>query len=102
MLQPGIEALIAPIWGLRDPGKRIVMVFACYLDAARTDAESPLVTMAGYIAPYVDWLPFEAGANIVCGDAGIKVVHGYDLHNGKREFKGWDWPRKEAFVSDLQ
>lgn len=102
MLAPGIESLIAPVWGIRDPAKRIVMAFVCYLDEARTDAESALVTMAGYIAPYVDWLPFETAAQTEFDARGIKVLHGMDLHGGKKEFKGWDRTKKEEFVTALQ
>ena len=104
MLAPGIESLIAPIWGIRDPAKRIVMALACYLDEARTDKESPYLTMAGYIAPYVDWLPFEAGATMVFEDPQyrVHVLHGYDLEGTKKDFKGWDRSKKEAFVQALQ
>lgn len=102
MLAPGIERIIAPIWGIRDPAKRIVIVFACYLDEARTDKESALVTMAGYVAPYSDWLPFEKAAAIKCEERGVRVIHGYDLENNKKDFKGWDRPKKECFVQALQ
>ena len=78
------------------------MVFACYLDEARTDKESALVTMAGYVAPYVDWLPFETGAQAEFEVYGVKVLHGYHLNGSKGQFKGWDWPKKEAFVRALQ
>lgn len=78
------------------------MVFACYLDEARTDRESDIVTMAGYIAPYVDWLPFETAAQAIFDAFGVRILHAMDLHAGKREFRGWDWAKKEEFVSALQ
>jgi hypothetical protein len=101
-LASGIASLVAPIWGARDPAKRIVMVFACYLDEARTDAESALVTMAGYIAPYNDWLSFEVAAQAEFDARGVKILHAMDLHAGKREFRDWDRAKKENFVRVLQ
>lgn len=78
------------------------MVFACYLDAARHDKESPIVSMAGYIAPFQDWLPFETAANAICDVAGVRTIHGYDLDQTKGDFKGWSRERKEGFVRSLQ
>ena len=78
------------------------MAFVSYLDAARTDKASPLLTMAGYICAYVDWLPFEEQANAICAREGVTVIHGYDLHNGNNDFEGWTRDRKKAFVTALQ
>jgi len=78
------------------------MAFACYLDEARSNKESPYITMAGYIAPYTDWLPFEQGAGEVCAAFGVSVIHGFELEAGRGEYKGWDRFRKRGFVQALQ
>jgi hypothetical protein len=39
-LSCGDVILTVPIWGVRDPAKRIVMVFSCYVDAARVGGPS--------------------------------------------------------------
>jgi hypothetical protein len=78
------------------------MVFACYLDEARTDAESAIVTMAGYIGPYLEWHTFEIAAAATFENFGVNPLHGYDFYNGKKEFKGWDHVKREAFAMQMQ
>jgi hypothetical protein len=101
-LRPGIEKLLAPVWGNRDPNRRIVMVLACYLDEARTDKESAITTVAGYVGACPDWLTFEAAADQICKDHNVAVIHGVDFHHGRKSFKGWGSVEKEKFTSQLQ
>ncbi|MGH6976843.1 MAG: DUF3800 domain-containing protein, partial [Stellaceae bacterium] len=75
---------------------------ACYLDEARTDKESAITTVGGYVAACPDWLQFEVAADGICADANVSVIHGVDFHHGRRSFKGWNSHDKELFAEKLQ
>jgi len=78
------------------------MAFAFYGDEARTDSESAIVTLAGYIGLYDDWLPFEEKATKVFADFGVNVLHGVDFYHRRKDFKGWSRTKQEDFAVAMQ
>ena len=63
------------------------MSLVCYLDDSGNE-DDPIVTLAGYIAPAVDWLNFEVHARELFDAHKLPYLHTMDLHQRKREFKG--------------
>ena len=64
------------------------MSLVCYLDDSGNE-DDPIVTLAGYIAPAGDWLNFEVHARELFDAHKLPYLHAMDLHQRKREFKGW-------------
>lgn len=76
-------------------------MFVCYLDDSDADVESSVVTLSGYVRHIANWERYERHATKVYEHYGITELHAMDLHHARRQFKGWDPARKNAFVDDL-
>ena len=76
-------------------------MLTCYLDESGSDAENPVLTIAGYVGREAAWVDFEKEAEQWFTEFAVAVCHAKDLHSGRREFKDWTVLRKLAFVSRL-
>jgi hypothetical protein len=76
-------------------------VLICYLDESGSDAENPVLTVAGYVGRESSWAEFETEVERWFSEFGVTVCHAKDLHSGRKEFKDWTVLRKLAFVSRL-
>jgi Protein of unknown function (DUF3800) len=81
--------------------RKWVIVLVCYLDDSGKDPQNPITTLAGYVAKDTAWDAFEADAEPIFEDCGVKVLHTRDLENTHGEFKCWRKLQKQAFVSRL-
>ena len=73
----------------------------CYFDDSGSDAESPIVSVGGYVAPAASWANFEATANPIFDAARVEYLHTKDLNSGKGAFKGWSLAKKQEFIASL-
>ncbi len=64
-------------------------MLVCYLDDSGKDPQNRITTIAGYAATEEQWRAFEADAEPIFADYGVKVLHASDLHSTDGEFKGW-------------
>jgi hypothetical protein len=76
-------------------------MMVCYLDDSGTDAQSPVLTMAGYVGLKPHWAAFENNAAKVFADFNVTLLHGYEFNATKGQFKGWARKKKEAFIITL-
>lgn len=75
------------------------MAFACYLDDSYSAGS--VVSLAGYFATNENWARYEQAADEIYLKYGISELHTMDLHSNKRAFKGWQHPKKRAFLAEL-
>jgi hypothetical protein len=76
-------------------------VLICYLDDSGTDDASPLVTMAGYVAPLPRWIAFERSAKDIFAEFEVAQLHGKEFNDTKGNFEKWPRRRKEIFAARL-
>ena len=74
------------------------MSLVCYLDDSGNEDDT-IVTLAGYIAPAGDWLNFEVHARELFNAHKLPYLHTMDLHQRKREFKGWTRKQTAQFAN---
>ena len=74
------------------------MSLVCHLDDSGNE-DDPIVTLAGYIAPAGDWLNFEVHARKLFDAHKLPYLHTMDLHQRKREFKGWTRKQTAQFAN---
>lgn len=66
-----------------------VALFKVYIDEGGTDENSPILTVAGYIARPSQWKLFTRDWTRVLKPTGIKVYHATDAQALEKQFKGW-------------
>jgi hypothetical protein len=77
--------------------------FSAYFDESGKD-NSPLLTVAGYVATAKQWAEFAREWDEALKKEGVKIFHMKDFENGYGEFtkeKGWTKERKISFQSKL-
>jgi hypothetical protein len=72
-----------------------------FLDDSGTDARSPVITMAGYVALAHQWAIFDKRAKKLYARYGITQLHASDFHGTKGEFVRWSGDKKMEFVREL-
>jgi hypothetical protein len=72
-----------------------------FLDDSGTDARSPVITMAGYVALAHHWAIFDKRAKKLYERYGLTQLHASDFHGTKGAFAGWSHDKKMQFVRDL-
>jgi hypothetical protein len=79
-----------------------IVVLVCYLDDSGKDPQSPITTLAGYIARDTAWQAFENDVQRWFTEFNVNILHTRDLHASDGEFRDealWTRLRKQAFVS---
>ncbi len=76
-------------------------MFTAYFDESGTHNNSAIV-VAGYIATDKQWVEFSQNWNDLLQDQGISHFHRTDLESLKKEFRGWDDPRKIRVIQQAQ
>lgn len=76
-------------------------LFKVYIDEGGTNAGSPILTVAGYIARPSQWRLFTKEWNRVLRSAGIKIYHATDAQALRKEFKGWTSERVGQLCAEL-
>ena len=74
-------------------------MLTCYLDDSGKDSNSPITTLAGYIARDTAWLEFESDVEQWFDEFNVKVLHAKELHDTDGDFSGWGLLRKQAFIA---
>jgi Protein of unknown function (DUF3800) len=72
-----------------------------FLDDSGTDARSPVITMAGYVALAHHWAIFDKRAKKLYDQRGITRLHASEFHGTKGEFAKWSGDKKMDFVREL-
>jgi len=77
-----------------------VLVFQVYLDDSGT-SDSPVVTMAGFLASDSDWAVLEPKLEGMLARHSVDVLHAKEFHDTKGCFSGWSRIRKRSFTNEL-
>jgi hypothetical protein len=83
-----------------DP-ERIFVILTAYFDESGTHGDSPATVVAGLVGSTRQWAGFEAGVNRLKGKYGFQEFHTKKFKKNQGDFKGWDDPKKTAFLADL-
>lgn len=94
---PNLSHVVFP-FGTRNG---IIAVFVAYFDESGTQRGSPIVAVAGFIAPDKQWSRFQAEWEKVLQQEGISFFHATDWENRQGQFKGWDNNRRIAVYKKL-
>lgn len=76
-----------------------------YLDDSGSHASAKVRILGGFIGAEKDWVRFDAAWKAVlgkpCWRKRPKELHMYDCVHGIKDFEGWDFAERLAFVGDL-
>jgi hypothetical protein len=76
------------------------MAMTGYFDESGTHGkESPVVTIAGFIANPDQWRAYERDLSQLLADNEVKVFHARKFRTSKGDFKGWSLPQRARFNS---
>jgi hypothetical protein len=74
------------------------MAMIGYFDESGTHgAESPVVTVAGFLATLEQWDAYERDLSALMAEYGVKKFHAKDFRQTKGDFKGWRSAKKAKF-----
>jgi hypothetical protein len=86
--------------GFLAPNRQPSMVMIAYFDESGTHgAESPVMTIAGFIANQSQWSSCQADLSKLLAEYGVKTFHARKFRTGKGDFKRWPMPRRAQFNS---
>ena len=88
------------VWPSAGDRNRTVVVLVTYLDDSGTDRDSPVVTMAGYVAGFEEWKSFEGETEMIFDRYGICLFHSKEFHDTKCQFGEWSRIKKTTFVDE--
>ena len=80
---------------------RWIVALVCYLDDSGKDPQSPITTLAGYVARDTGWEAFENNVERWFEEFEVQILHARDLHASDGEFEGWTVLKKHAFISRI-
>ncbi len=75
-------------------------MLVAYFDDSNTHDDAATVTLAGYIAPEMNWTAFEKETAELFKNEGIKIFHANKFEARKNEFKGWTPMRQLRFAAE--
>jgi uncharacterized protein DUF3800 len=76
------------------------MVMTAYFDESGTHGEeSPVVTIAGFIAGADQWSAYERDLSQLLAENEVKVFHARKFRTSKGDFKGWSMTKRARFNS---
>jgi uncharacterized protein DUF3800 len=76
------------------------MATTAYFDESGTHgAGSPVVLVAGFIAPPEQWSLFERDLSLLLNEYAVKTFHAKDFRTRKGDFKGWPTIKRARFNS---
>src|ERR1700694_1258085 len=76
------------------------MVMTAYFDESGTHGEeSPVVTIAGFIANENQWSSYQGDLSQLLAEYEVKVFHARKFRTGKGDFKRWPMQRRARFNS---
>jgi hypothetical protein len=79
---------------------RYYMAMTGFFDESGTHgAESPVVTVAGFLATVEQWDAYESDLKALLDEYGVKTFHAKDFRGRKGDFKGWPTPKRAKFNS---
>ncbi len=78
------------------------MIGTAYFDASG-EKESPVVVVAGFLAPTVSWIEFEKEWKACLNKDSVSGLHMKSFAHSTGEYSTWknDEPRRQSFLSDL-
>jgi len=77
-------------------------MFTLYIDDSGTDPDQNVAILAAWIAPSKLWLRFEADWKRFMAKEGFECFHAADIFHGSKEFKDWDYEKKERVFRKLR
>jgi hypothetical protein len=63
--------------------------FTAYFDGSGSPHDTPVVTVAGFIATADQWGEFERNWRDACASFGVSALHMRDYAHSRREFENW-------------
>jgi hypothetical protein len=79
--------------------------FTAYFDGSGSpdDPNTPVLTVAGFVATTEQWIEFERNWKDACTDFGVSALHMRDFSHSKREFESWkgDIEKRDRFMRRL-
>jgi len=96
-LIPNLVRIVFP-YGTRNG---IIAMFVAYFDESGTQRGSPVVAVAGFLAPVKQWERFQAEWARVLQQEGLSFFHATDWENRQGQFKGWDNDQRIAVYKKL-
>lgn len=76
------------------------MAMTAYFDESGTHgSDSPVVIVAGFIAPSDQWTVFEEALSDLLREYEVKTFHAKDFRSRKGDFKGWPTAKRARFNS---
>jgi hypothetical protein len=75
-------------------------LFSAYFDES-TGNKSPVFVVAGFLSQDALWHQFECEWKVVLGDFGITAFHAQHFAMRKKQFSGWDEPKRRRLLSAL-
>ncbi len=85
---------------LRVRPERLYMAMKGFFDESGTHgADSPLVTVAGFLATVEQWAAYERDLSALMSEYGVKKFHAKDFRGRKNDFKGWPTSKRAKFNS---
>lgn len=94
-----LETLALALFHNGDPGHRL-MVMTAYLDESGTHGpQSPLVTVAGFLATAEQWDNYERDMASLMSEYGVRKFHAKEFRGRKGDFKNWPRPKRARFNS---
>jgi hypothetical protein len=76
-------------------------VLVAYLDDSGTNKQSPVVTIAGYVAHSSEWNAFEQESSAVLSQYGVPLLHTKEFHDRDGVFAEWTNMKKNTFAIEL-
>ena len=77
--------------------------FTAYFDGSGSPSDTPVVTVAGFIATSGQWIEFERNWRDACSAFGVSALHMKDYAHSRGEFESWkgDNARRARFMERL-
>jgi hypothetical protein len=95
-----VEALGAAVFGYQE-GSNVMVFFRTYLDVSGAVDDSPLIVMAGYVAPITQWAEFVKKWTAILRREKISIWHMFDFNRRVNEYSGWNEERCERVYLEL-
>jgi hypothetical protein len=80
---------------------RIMVMFSAYFDESGTHTDSPVATVAGFLASDIRWGKFQSPWKKILDELGVDYFHMTDFIAGKKEYAGLSKEQKQKIVDRL-
>lgn len=97
----GLAQLATVLFPSRFVGKRLLCMLVAYFDESGTHAESPIIAVAGFLAPQERWIEYEAKWAHVLEKWGLSVFHMAEYENRQGPYAALTNPDRIELLGSL-